>query len=79
MKLSRRPRRLRDLKTAKSMVRECELNKEDLILPVFVSDHCKSKEKIESIWPGAFTLEFVEQNNLLRVGRHSKFKHIVDK
>ena len=49
MKLSRRPRRLRDLKTAKSMVRECELNKEDLILPVFVSDHCKSKEKIESM------------------------------
>ena len=49
MKLSRRPRRLRDLKTAKSMVRECELKKEDLILPVFVSDHCKSKEKIESM------------------------------
>ena len=49
MKLSRRPRRLRDLKTAKSMVRECELKKEDLILPVFVSDHCNSKEKIESM------------------------------
>lgn len=37
------------------------------------------KEKIEAFWPGAFSLEFVDQNNLVRVGRHGKFKHIVDK
>ena len=49
MKLSRRPRRLRDLTSARSMVRECNLRKEDLILPIFVSDHCESKESIESM------------------------------
>ena len=49
MKLFRRPRRLRDLQTAKSMVREFNLRKDDLILPIFVSDHCNSKESIDSM------------------------------
>jgi porphobilinogen synthase len=31
------------------MVRECSLNKKDFILPVFVSDHCETKEPIESM------------------------------
>jgi porphobilinogen synthase len=49
MKLIRRPRRLRELSLAKAMVRECSLNKKDFILPVFVSDHCETKEPIESM------------------------------
>ena len=49
MKLTRRPRRLRELSLAKAMVRECSLNKKDFILPVFVSDHCETKEPIESM------------------------------
>ena len=49
MKLIRRPRRLRELSLAKAMIRECSLHKKDFILPVFVSDHCKTKEPIESM------------------------------
>ena len=56
MKLDRRPRRLRELSVAKAMIRECSLHKEDFILPVFVSDHCETKEPIKSMpevyrWP----------------------------
>lgn len=49
MKLIRRPRRLRELSLAKAMIRECSLHKKDFILPVFVSDHCETKEPIESM------------------------------
>mgnify|MGYP001167924389 CR=1 FL=1 len=49
MKLIRRPRRLRELSLAKAMTRECSLHKKDFILPVFVSDHCETKEPIESM------------------------------
>ncbi len=49
MKLIRRPRRLRELSLAKAMTRECSLHKKDFVLPVFVSDHCETKEPIESM------------------------------
>lgn len=49
MKLSRRPRRIRELNAIKQMVQEFTLRKEDLILPVFISDHCNGREKIESM------------------------------
>ena len=49
MKLFRRPRRLRELSIAKTMVAECLLQKEDLILPIFVSDYCESKEPVASM------------------------------
>ena len=49
MKLFRRPRRLRELRIAKSMVTEYSLQKQDFILPIFVSDHCESKEPVESM------------------------------
>jgi len=49
MKLFRRPRRLRELSIAKSMVTEYSLQKQDFILPIFVSDHCESKEPVESM------------------------------
>jgi porphobilinogen synthase len=49
MKLIRRPRRLRELSLAKAMTRECSLHKKDFILPVFVSDHCETREPIESM------------------------------
>jgi porphobilinogen synthase len=49
MNLSRRPRRLRELTPLKSMLKECSIQKEDLILPLFVSDNCTDKESIEAM------------------------------
>ena len=49
MNLSRRPRRLRELTAVKPMLKEFSLLKEDLILPVFVSDTCIEKVAIDSM------------------------------
>ena len=34
--------------------------------------------KINQFWGGAFDLEFVGHADLIRVGRHAKFRHVVD-
>lgn len=34
-------------------------------------------QKIQSYWPNAFDLQFVGQSELVRVGRHAKFRHVV--
>jgi porphobilinogen synthase len=49
MNLSRRPRRLRELAPLKSMLKEFSIQKEDLILPLFISDNCSDKESIDSM------------------------------
>ncbi|MBE0589677.1 MAG: phenylacetate--CoA ligase family protein, partial [Hydrogenophaga sp.] len=33
--------------------------------------------RVENYWPGAFQLEFVQHGDLVRVGRHAKFRHVV--
>lgn len=38
-------------------------------------DHIR--QKVEGYWPGAFQLEFVGHDDLVRVGRHAKFRHVV--
>lgn len=39
------------------------------------ADHIR--QKVEGYWPGAFQLEFVGHGDLVRVGRHAKFRHVV--
>jgi len=41
---------------------------------VDVSDHQK---KIEAYWPDAFDIRYVNFEDLVRVGRHQKFRHLV--
>jgi len=33
--------------------------------------------RVEAFWPGAFRVEFVQHGDLVRVGRHAKFRHVV--
>lgn len=35
------------------------------------------RQKVEGYWPGAFQLDFVGHGDLVRVGRHAKFRHVV--
>ena len=49
MQLSRRLRRLRELKALKPMLREAHLRLDDLILPVFVNELDNGKESVKSM------------------------------
>lgn len=33
--------------------------------------------RVEAFWPSAFRVEFVQHGDLVRVGRHAKFRHVV--
>jgi phenylacetate-CoA ligase len=33
--------------------------------------------RVETFWPSAFRVEFVQHGDLVRVGRHAKFRHVV--
>lgn len=35
------------------------------------------RQKINHFWGNAFELEFIAHNDLIRVGRHAKFRHVV--
>ena len=49
MQLTRRPRRLRELKTLRPMLQETHLQADDLVLPVFVNDLNNGKEPINAM------------------------------
>lgn len=74
MNLFRRPRRLRELTAIKPMLKEFSLLKEDLILPVFVSDTCTEKEAVDSMpevyrWSVDGLVEQIE--NWRKIGLHA--------
>jgi phenylacetate-CoA ligase len=35
------------------------------------------RDKVEEVWPGAFAVEFVGADDLVRVGERAKFRHVV--
>ena len=50
------------------------------VLRVIVDTHGSAdhiRQRIEDFWPGAFDLQFVGHGDLVRVGRHAKFRHVV--
>lgn len=50
------------------------------VLRVVLEDPAQAEEKrsaIESFWPGAFKVEFVGLDDLVRVGSRAKFRHVV--
>ena len=47
------------------------------IVPEPHADSAEIATKVEACWPGAFTVEFVGHDGLLRVGLRSKFRHVV--
>ncbi len=55
MNLVHRPRRLRSTPTLRALVRETALRREDLILPLFVSEKVESRVEVASM-PGVFQL-----------------------
>ena len=57
-----------DLRLGRSVLR---------IVPEVSSDKEATRQRIESYWPGAFQIEFVGHNDLIRVGHRSKFRHVV--
>jgi phenylacetate-CoA ligase len=40
-------------------------------------DHEAHKKKIETYWPDTFDIQYVNFTDLIRVGRHQKFRHVV--
>lgn len=42
------------------------------------ADQVQIKAKIESFWPSAFVVEFVGHDDFVLVGRHAKFRHVVN-
>ena len=47
------------------------------IVPEATVDQVDIHAKIESYWPGAFQVEFIGHDDLVRVGWRSKFRHVV--
>ena len=50
------------------------------VLRIVVDHHGHAEQiaqKIQGYWPNAFDLQFVSQADLVRVGRHAKFRHVV--
>jgi phenylacetate-CoA ligase len=47
------------------------------IVPEPNADTMVIAERIEAHWPHAFNIAFVEHADLIRVGNHSKFRHVV--
>ena len=50
------------------------------VLRIVVDHHGNAEhiaQKIQGYWPNAFDLQFVGQADLVRVGRHAKFRHVV--
>jgi phenylacetate-CoA ligase len=41
------------------------------------SDAEHVKQKVEAVWPKGFIVEFINHSELVRVGRHNKFRHVV--
>lgn len=50
------------------------------VLRIIVDTHGHAdqiRQKLEGYWPGAFDIQFVGHGDLVRVGRHAKFRHVV--
>lgn len=50
------------------------------ILRIVLEAHANAEEtsaKINTVWPGAFTIEFVNHDAFVRVGQRAKFRHVV--
>lgn len=50
------------------------------VLRIIVDTHGDAnhiRQKVENYWPGAFDIQFVGHGDLVRVGRHAKFRHVV--
>lgn len=50
------------------------------VLRIIVDTHGNAEHiqrRIEEFWPGAFDVQFVGHGDLVRVGRHAKFRHVV--
>ena len=49
-------------------------------LRIVLEPHASAEEttaKVEAFWPGAFQIEYVGHDGLVRVGNRSKFRHVV--
>jgi len=57
-----------DLRAARPVLR---------IVPEPAADTATIAARLESFWPGAFTVEFVGHDALVRVGHRAKFRHVV--
>jgi len=50
------------------------------VLRIIVDTHGNAEQinqKLEGYWPSAFDIQFVGHGDLVRVGRHAKFRHVV--
>lgn len=59
---------------------QIDLREEKPVLRIVPEPHASAEAiagKIEIFWPGAFTLQFVGHDALVRVGHRSKFRHVV--
>lgn len=59
---------------------QIDLRTQPPVLRIVVDHHGNAEhiaQKIQGYWPHAFELQFVSQANLVRVGRHAKFRHVV--
>jgi phenylacetate-CoA ligase len=59
---------------------QIDLRTQPPVLRIVVDHHGSAEhiaQKIQGYWPNAFELQFVSQADLVRVGRHAKFRHVV--
>ena len=59
---------------------QIDLRTQPPVLRIVVDHHGNAEyiaQKIQGYWPNAFALQFVRQDDLVRVGRHAKFRHVV--
>lgn len=59
---------------------QIDLRTQPPVLRIVVGHHGHAEQiaqKIQVYWPNAFELQFVGQADLVRVGRHAKFRHVV--
>lgn len=59
---------------------QIDLRFEKPVLRIIVDTHGNAdhiRQRIEGFWPDAFDLQFVGHGDLVRVGRHAKFRHVV--
>ena len=50
------------------------------VLRIVIDTHGNAdqiRQRIESFWPKGFDVQFVDHSDLVRVGRHAKFRHVV--
>lgn len=59
---------------------QIDLREASPVLRIVPEPHASTERimaKLEAFWPGAFRIEFVGQDALIRVGHRSKFRHVV--